>query len=93
MPNTRTLPLRINPTLLRKIAARAKAENRTAADYIEAALREKLERPSVTVIVHPKLRKTIRKGRLKHHTALSASERRESRKTFDWLLDKAGIPR
>jgi hypothetical protein len=93
MPKARTTLLRINPTLLRKVAARAKAENRTPSEYVESVLREKLKRSPVTVIVHPKLRKTIRKARLKHHTGLTTAERRQARKNFDWMLDQAGIPR
>ena len=85
--------MRINPTLLRKVAARAKAENRTPSEYVESVLREKLKRSPVTVIVHPKLRKTIRKARLKHHTGLTVAERRQARRNFDWMLDQAGIPR
>jgi len=86
-------PLRISPTLLRKVAARAKAENRTPSECVESALREKLQRSPVTVIVHPKLRKTVRKARLKQHTGLTAAERRQARKNFDWMLDQAGLPR
>ena len=93
MPKGRTKPLRISPTLLRRVAARAKAENRTPTEYVEAAVREKLKRSPVTVIVHPKLRKTIRKARLKHHTSLTPAERRQARKNFDWMLDQAGLPR
>ncbi len=93
MPKARTTLLRISPTLLRKVAARAKAENRTPSEYVESALREKLQRSPVTVIVHPKLRKTIRAARLKHHTGLTPTERRQARKNFDWMLDQAGIPR
>jgi hypothetical protein len=93
MPKAKTTLLRINPTLLRKVTARAKVENRTPTEYVEAAVREKLKRSPVTVIVHPKLRETIRKARLKHHTALTPAERRQARKDFDWMLDQAGIPR
>ena len=93
MPKARTALLRISPTLLRKVAARAKAENRTPSEYVESVLREKLQRSPVTVIVHPKLRKTIRKARLKHHTGLTPAERRQARKNFNWILDQAGLPR
>lgn len=93
MPKARTTLLRISPTLLRKVAARANAETRTLSEYIETALREKLDRSPVTVIVHPKLRKTIRKARLKHHTGLTPAERRQERKIFDWMLDQVGLPR
>ena len=93
MPKARTTLLRIGPTILRKVAARAKVENRTPTEYAETALREKLKRSPVTVIVHPKLRKTIRKARLKHHTGLTLAERRQARKNFNWILDQAGLPR
>lgn len=93
MPKARTALLRINPTLLRKVAARAKAENRTPTEYVESVLRERLQRSPITVIVHPKLRKTIRKARLKHHAGLTPAERRQARKNFNWILDQAGVSR
>ena len=97
MPKPKTKPrtklLRISPTLLRKVAARAKAENRTPAEYVETALREKLDRSPVTVIVHPKLRKTIRRSKLVPHPGLSRAERRQHEELFHWMLDVAGVPR
>ena len=93
MPKPRTVPLRISPTLLRKVAARAKVENRTPTEYVEAALREKLKRSPVTVVVHPKLRKTIRKSKPVPRPGASRTERREDEELFHWMLDVAGVPR
>lgn len=93
MPKTRIESLRINSVLLRKVAARAKAEDRTLVGYVEAALREKLERSPVTVIVHPKLRKSIRRSKLIPHPGLSRAERLQHEELFHWMLDIAGVPR
>jgi len=93
MPKAKTTLLRINPTLLRKVAARAKAENRTPGEYVEAALREKLQRSPVTVIVHPKLRKTIRRSKPIPRPGASRAERRQDEELFHWMLDVAGVPR
>jgi hypothetical protein len=93
MPTAKAAPLRINPTLLRKVAARAKAENRTPTEYIEAALREKLKRLPVTVIVHPKLRKTIRRSKPISRPGSSSRERRQDEELFHWMLDVAGLAR
>ena len=93
MPKARTTLLRINPTLLRKVAARAKAENRTPSEYVESVLREKLKRSPVTVIVHPKLRKTIRRSKLIPRPGASRAERRQDEELFHWMLDVAGVPR
>jgi hypothetical protein len=97
MPKPKTKPrtklLRISPTLLRKVAARAKAESRTPAEYVETALREKLARSPVTVIVHPKLRKTIRRSKLIPRAGASRAERRQDEELFHWMLDVAGVPR
>jgi hypothetical protein len=40
----KSLPLRVDPVLLREARKRAKAEKRTLAEYVETALREKLKR-------------------------------------------------
>ena len=85
--------MRINPTLLRKVAARAKAENRTPSEYVESVLREKLKRSPVTVIVHPKLSKTIRRSKLIPRPGASRVERRQDEELFHWMLDVAGVPR
>ncbi|MGH6929622.1 MAG: hypothetical protein ACREEV_14995 [Dongiaceae bacterium] len=93
MPKIRTESLRINSALFRKVAARAKAEDQTLVEYVEAAVREKLERSPVTVIVHSKLRKSIRRSKLIPHPGLSRAERRQHEELFNWMLDVAGVPR
>ncbi|MFN0106701.1 MAG: hypothetical protein ACKV2U_31975 [Bryobacteraceae bacterium] len=90
MPKGRTAAPGINPTLRCKVAARAKAENRTRADCIEAALRENLERPSVTVILHPKLRKTIRRSKPVPRPGASRAERKQE-EVLHRMLDVAGV--
>lgn len=40
----KSLPLRVDPVLLREARKHAKAEKRTLAEYVETALREKLKR-------------------------------------------------
>ncbi len=93
MPKVQAALLRINPTLLRKVAARAKAENRTPAEYVEAAVREKLQRSPIMVMVPPKLRKTVRRSKPIPRPGASPQERRQDEELFHWMLDVAGLPR
>ncbi len=66
---------------------------RTTRPQIDRPLRKKRGRPLITVIVHPKLRKTIRHAKLIPHPGLSRAERRQHEELFHWMLDVAGIPR
>jgi hypothetical protein len=98
----KSLPLRVDPVLLREARKRAKAEKRTLAEYVETALREKLKRarrqprkfrkPAIELrgpIPPAKLRKS------KPATIPGETKRqREKRdRLFHTLLDLSGVPR
>jgi len=85
--------LRLDPAILREVRKRARAENRTPAQYVETAVREKLQRTPVAVIVHPSLRKTIRKSKAVRAPRESKKDRAARERLHHLVLDAAGIPR
>ncbi len=98
----KSLPLRVDPVLLREACKRAKAEKRTLAEYVETALREKLKRaqrnprkPRQPAI---ELRGPIPPGRLRKSKPApipgETKRQREKRdRLFHTLLDLSGVPR
>ena len=95
----KSLPLRVDPVLLREARKRAKAEKRTLAEYVETALREKLKRarrkPSKPAI---ELRGPVPPGKLrKSKPAPIPGETKRQRakrdRLFHTLLDLSGVPR
>jgi hypothetical protein len=96
----KSLPLRIDPVLLRQAKTRADAERRTLTEYVEAALRRELARKGrtrkgreLTVVVHPSLRKSIRKFKSAPVPGETKKERAARDRLVQDLLDVAGIPR
>jgi len=98
----KSLPLRVDPVLLREARKRAKAEKRTLAEYVETVLREKLKRsprkaresrkPAI------KLRGPIPPGKLRKSKPApipgETKRQREKRdRLFHTLLDLSGVPR
>ena len=91
MPNS--MLLRFDPVLLREAKKRARAENRTPAEYVETAVREKVQRTTITVNVHPSLRKTIRKSEPIPAPRETKKDRTARERLHNLVLDAAGIPR
>jgi hypothetical protein len=96
----KSVPLRIDPMLLRQAKTRAEAEKRTLTEYVEAALRRELARKAgkskareLTVFVHPSLRKTIRKFKSVPVPGETKKERAARDRIVQGLLDVAGVPR
>ena len=98
----KSLPLRVDPVLLREARKRAKAEKRKLADYVETALREKLKRaqrkPSKSRKPAIELRGPIPPGKLrKSKPAPIPGETKRQRdkrdRLFHTLLDLSGVPR
>ena len=90
----KSIPLRVDPVLLRAAKTRAQAEHKTLDEYVETALRRQLGRkPIVTVTVPKQLRKTIRKSKLVPRQGATRAERKQDKEIFEWLLDSAGIGR
>ena len=85
--------LRLDPVLLREAKKRARAEKRTLAEYVETAVREKVQRTTVTVVVHPSLRKTIRKSKSVGTPRETKKDRAARERLHNLVLDAAGIPR
>lgn len=85
--------LRLDPVLLREVKKRARAEKRTPAQYVETAVREKLQRTAVTVIIHPSLRKYIRKSKPAATPREARKDRAARERLHHLVLDAAGIPR
>jgi len=81
--------LRLDPVLLREAKKRARAENRTLAEYVETAVREKVQRTRVTVIVHPSLRKTIRKSKPVRTPRETKEDRAARERLHNLVLDAA----
>lgn len=98
----KSLPLRVDPVLLREARKRAKAEKRTLAEYVETALREKLRRarrkPGKAGKPAIELRGPIPPGKLrKSKPAPIPGETKRQRaardRLFHTLLDLSGVPR
>jgi hypothetical protein len=85
--------LRLDPAILREVKKRARAENRTPAEFVETAVREKLQRTEVAVVVHPSIRKSIRKSKTLAVPGESKKDRAARRRLHHLILDAAGIPR
>jgi hypothetical protein len=99
---SKSLPLRVDPVLLREARKRAKAEKRTLAEYVETALREKLKRVRRTPRKSRKpaieLRGPIAPGKLRKSKPApipgETKRQREKRdRLFHTLLDLSGVPR
>jgi len=99
---SKSLPLRVDPVLLREARERAKAEKRTLAEYVETALREKLKRgqrkrrKSAKPVID--LRGPIAPGKLRKSkpTPVPGETKRQREKRdrlFHTLLDLSGVPR
>lgn len=97
----KSLPLRVDPVLLREARKRAKAEQRTLSEYVETALREKLKRrqrkPAKTRKPAIELRGPIGPAKLrKSKPAPIPGETKRQRakrdRLFHTLLDLSGIP-
>ena len=84
----KSMPLKVDPVLLREARKRAKAENRTLDEYVETALRRDLARKP------RKARKPMIALRgpvpLKGETK---KQRAAREKLFHTILDLGGIPR
>lgn len=79
---------------------RAEAERRTLTEYVETALRRELARKArkpkardLTVVVHPSLRKTIRKFKSLPVPGETRKERAARDRLVQDVLDVAGVPR
>jgi hypothetical protein len=99
---SKSLPLRVDPVLLREARKRAKAEKRTLAEYIETALREKLKRaqrkPHKSRKPAIELRGPIPPGKLRKSKPApmpgeTKRQREERDRLFHTLLDLSGVPR
>ena len=98
----KSLPLRVDPVLLREARKRAKAEKRTLAEYVETALRETLKRaprrPRKSRKPPIELRGPIPPGKLRKSKPApipgETKRQREKRdRLFHTLLDLSGVPR
>jgi hypothetical protein len=98
----KSLPLRVDPVLLREARKRAKAEKRTLAEYVETALRAQLKRaqrkPRKSRKPVIELRGPIPPGKLRKSKPApipgETKRQREKRdRLFHTLLDLSGVPR
>jgi len=98
----KSLPLRVDPVVLREARKRAKAEKRTLAEYVETALREKLKRaqrkPRKSRKLAIELRGPIPPAKLRKSKPApipgETKRQREKRdRLFHTLLDLSGVPR
>ena len=95
----KSLPLRVDPVLLREARKRAKAAKQTLAEYVETALREKLkraQRKSARPAIE--LRGPIPPGKLRKSKPApipgETKRQREKRdRLFHTLLDLSGVSR
>jgi hypothetical protein len=99
---TKSLPLRVDPVLLREARKRAKAEKTTLAEYVETALREKLKRAQRKPRKSRKpaigLRGPIPPAKLRESKPApipgETKRQRDKRdRLFHTLLDLSGVPR
>lgn len=98
----KSLPLRVDPVLLRKARKRAKAEKRTLAEYVETALREKLRRarrkprkagkPAIE-LRGPIPPDKLRKSKPAPIPGETKRQREKRDRLFHTLLDLSGVPR
>jgi hypothetical protein len=97
----KSLPLCVD-LLLREARQRAKAEKRTLADYVEAALREKLKRAprkprksrkSAIELRSPIPPAKLRKSKPAPIPGETKRQREKRDRLFHTLLDLSGVPR
>ena len=95
----KSLPLRVDPVLLREARRRAKAEKRTLTEYVETALREKLKRarhksrkPAID-LRGPIPPDKLRKSKPAPIPGETKRQREKRDRLFHTLLDLSGIPR
>jgi hypothetical protein len=83
--------LRIDPVLLREVKKRGRAEKSTPSKYVETAVREKLRRTQVTLIMHPSFRDSFRKSKSVPVPGETRKDRAARRRLHHLILDAAGI--
>jgi len=97
-PMRKSMPLKVDPVLLREARKRAKAENRTLDEYVETVLRRDLARkPRKAKMPMIELRgpipQDIRKWKSVPIPGETKRQRKEREKLVHTILDLGGIPR
>ncbi len=94
----KSMPLRVDPVLLREARKRAKAENRTLAEYVEKVLRRDLARKprkarKPMIELRGPIPADIRKWKSMRIPGELERKRKAREKLVHTILDLGGVPR
>ena len=97
-PMRKSMPLKVDPVLLREARKRAKAENRTLDEYVETALGRDLARKprkakKPMIELRGPIPPDIRKAKPVPLKGETKKQRAARAKLFHTILDLGGIPR